>query len=147
VVSRWLQDSEYARLKEIKEIYYFTIHSVADDRLIGQIALPGFDWAARNTWLGIGLVEREYWGKGFGMDATNVILGFAFRELNLHRVNLNGFEYNPRAIHCYEKVGFTHEGQMRNCLNRDGRRWDLVYMGILRSEWEDDSLRAYLWSN
>jgi len=67
----------------------------------------------------------------------NLILRFAFCELNLHRVNLNVFEYNPRAIHCYEKVGFKHEGRLRQCLNRDGRRWDLVYMGILRGEWQE----------
>lgn len=156
VFSRWLQDSEFSRLegdrpsalytakqvqgffeKESKEGYYFSIYSLADDKLIGELALSGFDWAARNTWLEIGLGEREYWGKGYGTDAMKVILRFAFRELNLYRVNLNVFEYNPRAIHCYEKVGFKHEGRMRDCLNRDGRRWDLVYMGILRSEWEE----------
>jgi RimJ/RimL family protein N-acetyltransferase len=156
VFSRWLQNSEFSRLedagpsalyssrqvqeffeKQIKEGYYFAIYSLADDKLIGEIDLSGFDRAAKNSWLGIGLGEREYWGKGCGTDATKVILRFAFRELNLHRVNLNVFEYNLRAIHCYEKVGFKHEGRMRACLNRDGRRWDLVYMGILRSEWEE----------
>ena len=157
VLSRWVQDSEFSRLgdagpvtlhspkqiqeffeKELKEGYFFAIHALADDKLIGIIDLTGFDWAARNTWLAIGLGEREYWGKGFGTDAMKVILRFAFRELNLHRINLNVFEYNSRAIHCYEKVGFKHEGRMRDCLNRDGRRWDLVYMGLLRSEWEVD---------
>jgi hypothetical protein len=41
---------------------------------------------------------------------------------------------------CYEKVGFKHEGRMRAALNRDGRRWDLIYMGILRAEWEERDL-------
>jgi len=57
-------------------------------------------------------------------------------ELNLHRVSLDVFEYNPRAIRSYEKVGFKHEGRVRQALNRDGRRWDILYMGILREEWE-----------
>jgi RimJ/RimL family protein N-acetyltransferase len=44
------------------------------------------------------------------------------------------FEYNPRAIRTYEKLGFIHEGRMRGALKRDGRRYDLVFMGILREE-------------
>jgi RimJ/RimL family protein N-acetyltransferase len=64
-----------------------------------------------------------------------VILRFAFEELNLYRVSLDVFEYNPRAVRSYEKAGFSHEGRLRRCLNRNGRRWDLIYMGILRDEW------------
>jgi RimJ/RimL family protein N-acetyltransferase len=156
VLSHWLQDTEFSRLEDTEPVkvfspkqvqitfekilsdgYFFAIHALADDKLIGMIDLSGFDWPGRNAWVGVGLGDREYWGKGYGTDVMHVLLRFAFHELNLHRVNLNVFEYNPRAIRCYEKVGFKHEGRMRSALNRDGRRWDLVYMGILRSEWEE----------
>lgn len=53
------------------------------------------------------------------------------------KVSLDVFEYNPRAISSYENAGFKHEGRGQGWLNRDGRRWDLVYMGILRPEWEE----------
>jgi RimJ/RimL family protein N-acetyltransferase len=65
-----------------------------------------------------------------------IILRYAFTELNLHRVSLDTFEYNPRAIRSYEKAGFKIEGRVRQLLNREGRRWDVIYMGILREEWE-----------
>ena len=65
-----------------------------------------------------------------------VILRFAFTELNLHRVSLTVFDYNQRAIRSYEKAGFRMEGRQRGFLKREGQRWDLIYMGILRSEWE-----------
>jgi RimJ/RimL family protein N-acetyltransferase len=45
------------------------------------------------------------------------------------------FEYNPRAIRSYEKAGFRHEGRERLFLNKEGRRWDMLFMGILREEW------------
>lgn len=51
-------------------------------------------------------------------------------------VSVKKFKYNPRAIRSYEKAGFVVEGRARQFLNRDGRRWDLIYMGILREEWE-----------
>ena len=70
-----------------------------------------------------------------------VILRYAFEELNLYRVSLNVFGYNPRAIHTYEKIGFQHEGFQREVLDRDGQRWDLIYMGILRAEWLEQTAR------
>jgi RimJ/RimL family protein N-acetyltransferase len=47
------------------------------------------------------------------------------------------FEYNPRAVRSYEKAGFRVEGRTRQWLNRGNRRWDVIHMGILRSEWEE----------
>lgn len=85
--------------------------------------------------MGIGIGEREYWSKGYGTDAMNVILRFAFDELNLYRISLNVFEYNQRAIRSYEKVGFVVEGREREFLRRGGRRWDMIFMGLLREEW------------
>ncbi|MBI4674560.1 MAG: GNAT family N-acetyltransferase [Chloroflexi bacterium] len=116
----------------------FAIRTLADDKLIGQIGLwiepsqvEGF------VWILIG--ERDYWGRGFGTDAMRVLLRYAFRELNLHRVVLRVFAFNTRAIRSYEKVGYVHEGRVRNALNRMGQRWDEVWMGITRSDWERQS--------
>jgi RimJ/RimL family protein N-acetyltransferase len=55
----------------------------------------------------------------------------------LRRVTLTVFEYNPRAIRSYEKVGFCHEGRVRGALLREGKRWDILYMGILNEDWKE----------
>jgi RimJ/RimL family protein N-acetyltransferase len=88
-----------------------------------------------DTLVAIALGERKFWGNGFGTDAMRVMLRYAFNELNLRRVGLIVFEYNPRAIRSYEKAGFVHEGRARGFLYREGQRWDLLFMGILREEW------------
>lgn len=157
--ARWTRDSEFGRLldsdapmprsvgkakKDIQEwmehekpdAIEFLIRTLADDRPIGSIGLDGIRWTHGDSFVGIGIGERDDWGKGYGTDAMRVILRYAFRELNLHRVSLDVFEYNPRAIRSYEKAGFVVEGRQRQVLNRDGRRWDMLYMGILREEWE-----------
>ena len=59
----------------------------------------------------------------------------------MNRVTLNVFEYNPRAIRSYEKSGFQHEGRVRGGLLKDGQRWDMIYMGILREEWLEHDRR------
>jgi len=155
VMEVWSRDSYYLRLldagsggpynvrihvehleKDDRDPYIFTIRTIEDDRLIGDIGLGGLDWASGNAWVGIGIGERVYWGRGYGTEAMRLILRFAFEELNLNRVSLDVFEYNPRAIRSYEKAGFTVEGRQRKALRRAGQSYDVIYMGILRSEWE-----------
>jgi RimJ/RimL family protein N-acetyltransferase len=64
------------------------------------------------------------------------MLGFAFRELNLHRVQLDVFAFNPRAIRCYEKAGFRHEGTLRDAFFRDGVFHDVHRMAVLETEFD-----------
>jgi len=157
-ISHWNRDSEFGRLldarvanqisvKKLTEwitqdqeknppaFYFFAIRTLEGDRLIGFTDLEGDLYPHSEAFVGIGIGEREYWGKGYGTDAMKVILRYAFQELNLRRVALDTFEYNPRAIRSYEKVGFVYEGRVREFLYREGRRWDLIFMGILREEW------------
>ena len=115
--------------------YFFGIRTLDGDKLIGELALDVVDWSGRDAFIGLGIGEIEYWNKGYGTDVMNVLLRYAFAEVNLRRVTLNVFEYNPRAIRSYEKAGFRHEGRLRKVLNKEGKRWDMLYMGILREEW------------
>jgi RimJ/RimL family protein N-acetyltransferase len=59
---------------------------------------------------------------------------FGFEMMNLHRIDLTVFDWNTRAIRCYEKVGFQHEGVLRDGMFKAGRWNQLVYMGLLRGE-------------
>jgi RimJ/RimL family protein N-acetyltransferase len=158
--ARWRRDSEFMRLmdagtvrlgsqkdsqkwieKELDEQqsnqHWFTIRALADHKLIGDIGLFVSDWSGRDAFVGLGIGERDFWGRGYGTDAMNLILRYAFMEVNLRRVTLTVFEFNPRAIRSYEKVGFHHEGRQRKLLHREGRRYDELFMGILREEWSE----------
>lgn len=131
-VKRWLE-------KDIEDLatgfYPFSIRTLVDDKLVGGTDLDVTNWNGRNAFVGIFIGERENWGKGYGTDALNILLRYAFMELNLWRVSLGVFEYNPRAIRSYEKAGFQHEGRSRKNLNHEGKYWDIHFMGILRDEW------------
>jgi RimJ/RimL family protein N-acetyltransferase len=116
--------------------HWFSIRALDDDRLLGETDLQIDSWQAREAFIGIGIYNRADWGKGFGTDAMKLALRFAFLELNLLRVSLTVFEYNPRAIRSYEKVGFRHEGRLRGALLKDEKRWDMFYMGILFDDWK-----------
>lgn len=132
---KWLEETE-----NNANTYVFGIRLIQGDELIGYAELDGILWNHRNCWIGIGIGERENWGKGFGLEAMNIILKFAFHELNLHRIQLSVFSYNHRAISLYEELGFTKEGVFREHLERDGKRYDMYLYGLLRREWSERGL-------
>jgi RimJ/RimL family protein N-acetyltransferase len=155
---RWQYDSELLRLTDNEAIYMvsekrlkdkfeksaedgfkadkfsFSIRSLDGDQVIGYLIMR-WDLIHNDVMVGIGIGERDLWGKGFGTEAMRLCLQFAFLELNVHRVSLGLHEYNARALRSYEKAGFRLEGQTRKDLAREGRRYDSLWMGILRDEW------------
>jgi RimJ/RimL family protein N-acetyltransferase len=155
---RWNQDTEWMRLldtdpprmpseKKWKEWFekdlekneqndlFFSICPLESEAMIGFIGLFDLYLPHGDALVAIALGEREYWGKGYGTDAMRILLRFAFNELNLRKVGLIVFEYNPRGIRSYEKAGFVLEGRVRGPILREGKRWDFLYMGVLREEW------------
>lgn len=154
LMALWSADTEYQRLMEVHPVqphqptyfvkyieedlrprfYAFAIRVLATDALIGDVMLMGVNHIHGDCYVGIGIGDRAYWGKGYGSDAMNLVLSFAFQELNLRRVSLFALKGNPRAVRSYEKCGFVHEGLVRGAEHR-GARDDVVAMGVLRNEW------------
>jgi RimJ/RimL family protein N-acetyltransferase len=114
----------------------FVVRPLEDDTLVGFLNLMDIQWTHGITTLAIG-ISTEHQGKGYGREAMELILRFAFHELNLFRVQLYVFSYNTRAIGLYEKIGFVKEGILRQSLQRDGRRYDVYLYAILRDEWAE----------
>lgn len=105
-----------------------------DGTYIGNIGLHGIERENRRAQLGIIIGDKRFWSRGYGTDAIRAVLGWAFSYLNLNRVSLTVFAYNERAIRCYQKVGFEHEGTMRAARYVDGQYHDELVMGVLRDD-------------
>jgi len=102
---------------------------------IGIVSLINIDYKNRNAECIIDIGEKEYWGKGYGAEGMQLILDYAFREMNLHRVSLRVFSFNDRAIRLYSKIGFQKEGISRQSLFRNGKWHDIIQMGLLQHEY------------
>ncbi|GJM82041.1 N-acetyltransferase [Paenibacillus sp. HMSSN-139] len=87
-----------------------------EDRPIGDIALQDIDPSNRCCNIRIAINHTADTGKGFGSEAMRLILDYGFGVLALHRIELNVFDYNERAMHVYEKLGFKREGVQREAL-------------------------------
>lgn len=104
-------------------------------RLIGNSSFFDFDWVARSAEVGIMLGDKSIWNQGYGTETMTLLLRHGFGTLNLNRVYLRVYSENKRAIRTYEKVGFVHEGSMRQAVYKNGTYNDILFMSVLREEW------------
>jgi RimJ/RimL family protein N-acetyltransferase len=155
--ARWSNDSEFRRYQDSRpampesagefasrrdrtqetDRFEFRLRTIDDDRLIGFVNLLDIEWSQRNAMLAVGIADREYWGRGYGSDAVELMLSYAFDELNLDRVDLNVWSLNPRAIRAYEKAGFRRQVVVRGDTLKDGLRSDSILMTISYEDWRN----------
>ncbi len=130
---KWLQS-----LTDNRTQIVFAVHEKETGEHVGTCGLHAIDWVNRVGEFGIALGVPN---KGFGTEATRLVLRYAFETLNLNRVQLRVYEYNARAVRCYEKAGYRHEGRLRQAMFRRGRTWDVLMMSVLAEEWRANETR------
>lgn len=113
------------------EVHFAVDH---DGRCIGSISLKHIDRRSQHAWLGI-VLHGEQLGRGYGRDALRTLLRWAFVIENYHRISLETWATNERALRCYRAAGFVEEGRMREAIWVAGKHIDTVQMGVLRREW------------
>ncbi|MET8865115.1 GNAT family protein [Nonomuraea sp. NPDC004580] len=108
----------------------------ADGAFVGEVVINQLDTDNLSCNLRIALVGARAFGRGYGSEAIELVLGHVFRTTPLHRVRLEVYAFNERARHVYEKAGFVAEGVERDALLWEGEWHDVVVMAILRPEWQ-----------
>ncbi|MCU7494870.1 MAG: GNAT family N-acetyltransferase [Ignavibacteria bacterium] len=119
----------------------FTVEDSLSKKRIGHIELNSIDRKNRSACICRVLVGPETLrGKGIGQEMIRKILDIGFKELDLHRIELNVFDFNTSAIACYEKAGFIREGLHRDVRKIGNEYWSLYRMSMLQDEWEKSKL-------
>lgn len=99
----------------------------------GEVVIS--DWDPDNACCNFRIALRSTaQDRGLGSEATRLIVDYAFVELGVHRIELEVFAFNPRAIAVYEKLGFVHEGVRRHALLWDGEWIDALVMSIVATD-------------
>lgn len=111
------------------------ICTTEDDTYVGEIVLNELDADNLSCNLRIALIGPRAYGRGYGTEAIRLTLDHVFRTTALHRVGLEVYAFNERAVHVYRKIGFVQEGVCRDVLLLDGERYDSVIMSILAPDW------------
>lgn len=102
---------------------------------IGLVLRTAANRQSRNASFGIMIGDKKYWDKGYGSDASKILLDYGFKKLKLHRIELDVYEYNPRAIKVYKRLGFRLEGVKRELTFYKGKYYYALHMSILDWEW------------
>lgn len=128
------EEKWYSTLSGANETYSFAIETLEDEKYIGGCGVNHIDWKNSAVTVGIFIGDKNYWSRGYGTDAMNLLVKFIFEQMNVNKVKLQVYSFNDRARKCYEKCGFVKEGILRQEIFRDGRYHDIYAMGILREE-------------
>lgn len=118
-----------------KEIMLFTICSQESDEAVGQTAFVRIDYVSRAAVFYIAIYDPQFWAKGFGGEATRLMVQYAFDVLNLNRIQLHVCCDNTHGVQAYRRAGFQIEGTLRQAMYHHDRYCDFYVMGILRSEY------------
>jgi RimJ/RimL family protein N-acetyltransferase len=122
----------------------FTIYERETLRPIGNTGLASINHRDGTAEFGILIGEKDCWGKGYGTEATRLMLDYAFTALGLGSLMLRVFSHHERAIRCYTRAGFKPAGRLRRAHHLAGVALDVVYMDCLAEEFESPVLRKAL---
>ncbi|UCC16214.1 MAG: GNAT family N-acetyltransferase [Dehalococcoidales bacterium] len=116
----------------------FIIEAVAEEtcRSIGSIVLSKINHKDHCATFAITIGEKDYWNKGYGTEATRLIIRYGFEQLNLHRISSFVFSFNERSIRMHLRAGFIEEGRRKESIYINGTCHDSVMFGLLKKEWQ-----------
>jgi len=111
---------------------HFAIERKDDRSHVGNASIHDIEWVSRTGWFGLFIGEPAAWNRGFGGDAIQTLVRFAFDEMNLVKLRINVFDYNERAKHILVGQGFVQEGKLQRDFYRDGAYHDIVILSKFR---------------
>ncbi len=149
----WMNDEEIRRYfsiyptsdtrgKERLELLYkdgkhiiFGVALNENNRLIGLVGLKDINYINQSAEFYVIIGDRSGWGKGYGTEATKLMVRYGFMELNLNRIQTQDMEENIGGWRADEKAGFKYEGTLREVILRSGKYNDVRVYSLLKSEY------------
>lgn len=130
MAEEWIKTHE----KEYEEGKILTLAMThkADKYLIGAVGISmkkEYDNGELGYWVG-----KPYWNKGYCTEAAQAMLDYGFKEIYLNRIYATHLKKNPASGKVMKKIGMKKEGVLRQHIKKWGRYEDLVYYGLLKSE-------------
>lgn len=122
----------------------FLVKDIKTQRLIGHAGLYDINSTARKSEFRILIGEKDFWGKGYGTEITELITYYGFDRLNLNRIYLGYTAENKGAAKAYEKAGYTYEGTLKGDIYRNSQYYDSIKMAVLRKDYYEKFYQSHL---
>jgi [ribosomal protein S5]-alanine N-acetyltransferase len=150
-IFNWLSDPDVTELlfygyyppnlQKLKEVYRKTIDAKHDlefavidketDSHVGWAGIYEIDWISKNAEFRIFIGDKKSWGKGISTESGKMLVDYAFKVLNLHRLHLGVNIENKASLKMVKNIGFQEEGVSKEGFWRDGKYYDLVKFGLI----------------
>jgi len=119
-------------LKDDKSKEVYAVYLKENDTHIGNISLQKIDYKNNSVEIAYLFGEKEYWGKGYAKEASEVLIKRAFDELNLHRIYFGTHVENLSMQKLGENLGFKREGQQKDAQYKNGKYNNIVLYGMTK---------------
>ncbi len=134
------EEAWYARASTSDNVVYFTIYAIDGWRPLGNAMWKQVDHRNRTAEMAIFIGDAADRGRGYGTEATRLMLDYAFTAQGLHNCMLTMYAYNHAGARAYAKAGFREIGRRHECHWFGGKLWDEIYMECLATEFESPVL-------
>ncbi|MFX1309671.1 MAG: GNAT family N-acetyltransferase [Promethearchaeota archaeon] len=118
----------------VKTEIFFEIWHNKDEKPIGYAGLIRIQWFTRNAHI-FYLIDPNYWGKNLGTEAGKLVIDYAYKELNLHKITARMFAPNKSSLRVAEKIGLKHEITLKKEVYIDGEHIDVLEYAIFKDDW------------
>jgi len=139
---KFLSQTISDRENQIKQ--EFAIILKEEDRIIGATSISQISEVDNKVEIGLTWISEKYQGKGINQKVKGILLTFLFEELKINKVECRTRGDNLKSQRALNKIGATKEGVLRELIFRNGKYIDVVYFGILASEWKNIKRRGAL---
>lgn len=103
--------NSFLKAVEKKDIYFWAVVLKNQNKHIGNIKIDPINEKHRFGQYGIMMGDKSEWGKGYAKEASEIVIRFCFKQLNLRKIILGVRCQNISAIKLYERLGFKIEGR------------------------------------
>jgi diamine N-acetyltransferase len=112
-----------------------------DKTPVGIVGLVGISSVHRTAEIYLVIGQKEFWGKGVMLEAERLLIDWAFNSLGLEKIWAEARPDNIASVITMKKIGFQVEGTLRCEKKVDGRRIDVLRLGLLKNEFKNTTGR------
>ena len=114
---------------------YLAICDSTNDIIIGYTQINNIDLRNQKAeWGGTLIGDKNFWGKGFGKEASAKMLRFLFDQYPIHKCYGRCLEEHPATVKLLLDLGFRQDGVLRDDVFKNGEFKNILLFSILRSE-------------
>ena len=131
---RWVEE----KILDDRANIYLAICENETGLMLGYLSINNIDLRNRTAeWGGLTIGSKEHQNKGYASEAAKMMLEYIFEELGINRCYVYCLAKHPYTIKLFEKLGFTKEGELRECIFKNNEFNNLLLYSMLRAEYLD----------